>query len=205
MVAKKKAQTEADLKQRVRLLERALRDERAGLLVVCRAAARLCGPERLEKALEAKAQNAVANPRLPPKARDAIVNGFELVKRAREQEEGRPQTLFSNVHVGHIDPELVEKAAGNGEAQLGFEDPSSAAKEQEQVAASVREAIIKIVREEGASPEEVIIRQYVRNDAGPRVPVHMIVAQRNELTRLGRLVNVGKPGNRIYDLRENIS
>jgi hypothetical protein len=98
------------LEQEVKNLERALKEERTGLVAVARIVIEECpDSRRLLRRLEAMARKAEEQ-RAPARTRDAIRHGHAQLARALEQVQGRAQGLF-DPHVGHVQPSKVEALA----------------------------------------------------------------------------------------------
>jgi hypothetical protein len=181
------------LEQEVKNLERALKEERTGLVAVARIVIEECpDSRRLLRRLEAMARKAEEQ-RAPARTRDAIRHGHAQLARALEQVQGRAQGLF-DPHVGHVQPSKVEALTEPVEAQqIGFgfteRDPLSDVQERDQERAAgeraIREMIVTCFKDCGALTDGQLEAEY-RRRATP-LKLGTLKAQRKELTRLGRL------------------
>jgi hypothetical protein len=178
----------------IKNLERALRDERTGLIAVARVFMEDApDPGRLLGRLEAMVRQAERNG-APARTRDAIAYGHSVLARAREQMQGRPQQLFEP-DVGHIKPSAVEKLTAPDEHQqvgLGFAesrplgDVQAADAERQEFALRLRTRIIDCYEDGGAMTDAELRAAYTRHYGA--LKAETLKAQRTELARLGRLV-----------------
>lgn len=198
---------------RIKELERALKDERIGVLGIAIAFLReSTAPHALARRLEVMAHNAVDNPKVRAGTRTALVEGNKLVQRALAIELEKPQPLFEP-DLGPANPaqvaEAVERSdAGAGQASMdlsgGDDAASSALDERQRTLDRVYEAIVALLHEHGAMTDaEIQARYAARADFLPQ-SAGALRARRTELTRRRRLVasKDKRDGAMIWDLLE---
>lgn len=174
--------------QRIRNLERALRKERLGLVGIALAFLKESpDPARLMARLERMVEAAAVDPR-KAKAAPVLRDGLALIKRAMEQELGKPQGLF-DPDVGHVPPdeaqELTELPA---DQPISLLSPDQMIQYREAGEREVRALIIEALRQGPATDAELVARYLALG--GPPHKRRSIQRHRIELARLGRITSV---------------
>lgn len=187
--------------QHVKNLERALKEERTGLVALARAFLEESpDPNALVRRVEGMVRQA-ERAGAPLKTRDAIRFGHSILTRAAEQLQGRPQTLF-DPDVGHVPPAKAEVLSRPPEAEqlgLGITERNSVAdveterQERARSAAEVRSALLRLFQESGPMSDQDMVAAYLRS--GRKLSPVVLKANRRELSRLGRLVKDGTAAN----------
>jgi hypothetical protein len=194
MAAKTQDVTKRAREAHVRNLERALKEERTGLVAVAKAFLEESpNSGALLRRLEAMVRAANANS-APARTRDAIGYGYAVLARAAEQAQGKPQGLF-DPHVGHVPPAKVEALTTPSEhVQVGLEfrestplaDVEAGQSESSAFAQRVRATILTCYEGCGALTDGELRAEYTRR-AGP-VTAGLLKDHRKALTRTGRVV-----------------
>jgi hypothetical protein len=180
--------------QRVKNLERALKEERTGLVAVAKAFLESSeNPAALLRRLEVMARNA-EDKRVPARTRDAIAHGHAVLQRAAEQTQGRPQGLF-DPDVGHVPPARVRaltEAPVQQQIGLGFTesdpllDVRAERAERTQGEQAIRDMIVECLRAKPLTDRQLEVECRRR-----LMPLKLTTVRqyRTELSRLGRLVS----------------
>lgn len=191
-------------------LERALKEERTGLVAVARAFLEASdNPGELLRRLEVMVRQAEASG-APARTRDAIAHGHAVLSRAAEQVQGHAQGLF-DPDVGHVPPAVVERlSAPVAHQQLGLGHDSSAplndvslrAQQQAAGQANYREAVLACYRDCGPLTDTQLKAEYLRR--GGRVTWATLHGVRRDLANVGRIVRHTSEGEVSWKLLEQV-
>lgn len=194
--------------QRVKNLERALKEERLGLIAICRVLIEESDvpPARILARLESMARApGKSHLQMPQRTRDAILHGHAVMSRALEQLQGRPQGLF-DPHVGHISPKKVERITEvPQEPQMGFgateRNPLGDVPKREELSALtvIQEGIVKCY-DNGPLSDKQLLAEYIMRFG--RISQRTIIEARVALTKKGRVIELQRDGERRWTLIE---
>lgn len=169
-------------RKRVDNLERALREERTGLVAIAAACLQECpDPARLMNRLEGMAHAAGAA-RKPGRQYDAIIAGREIFARAFEQHIMKPQGLF-DPDVGHVDPGTVEKLVADAPVQMALQSPKVQREDLLAARRLLQERIVELLRAGPRTDREIWTAL-----GQPRLTFDDCYYLRSELTKRGRVV-----------------
>jgi hypothetical protein len=179
--------------QHLKNVERALKEERTGLVAVARVFLEESdNPGAVLRRLEAMVR-AAENNGAPVRTRDALRYGYQVLARAAEQAQGKPQGLFSP-NVGHVRAASVTKLVTQEDHQVGLfatsreplQDVVDASVERAQFSQTTREVILDCFRERGELTDEEVAEECQRRSI--ILSRGTLKSYRKELTRLGRLI-----------------
>lgn len=215
-MAAAKAKKRAD-QAHVKNLERALKEERLGLMCITAAFVKECpDPDALRRRLDRMVHLAHENPKVPQATKAAMRAGVQLVEAAIAVDMKKPQPLF-DPNVGHTAPAKVEDIVdppqvGAGQATLapggqgGLEALQHDADDQQAAHKAMQATVVSLFEAapEGLSDGEMLLAS--GQPGVPYVPHDALVKVRKELLKMGRLANTGMRRNDqpVFDLAERI-
>lgn len=198
---------------RIKELERALAEERVGVLGIAIAFLRESpSPQRLAHRLDAMARNAATNPKVKGGTKKALIEGNKLVQRALAIELEKPQPLFEP-DVGPAKPEAVAEvversdSAGVQEAMdLGGNGDGlmDAHTERQRTLERVYEAVVAMFVEHGSMTDPELQARYMARTDFVKQSAGALRARRVELVQKGRLVRTTeqRDDKPVWDLLE---
>jgi hypothetical protein len=182
---------------RIRELERRLADERTGLQALAQAfLAESDEPERLMTRLDQMAENAVMQGK-PQRVRDVLVYGQQIFRTAMERHLLKQTTLFK------VDEAEVQSLAKPTEGQGSLLPPGELHEEMASSDRELKERIIAIFQVMGGLTDPKLEATY-RQRYGPAAP-GAIQRARKDLTRAGRISNLGAGGGKADDYRWDLT
>jgi hypothetical protein len=206
--------------QKMRNLERALKEERLGLTAIATAFVQTHGDaDAMAAKMEAMVRSAVEDPRVKPGVKKALIAGQQIVQRALAIHLGQPQPLFTDGDVpdtGHVNPSEAKALANPPEAQQvglfggsdGLEDALAAHDDRESLNRKIADHIVRLFRENGPMTDWELLGKYEVSEPPIVLARWDLYAHRVDLTRNGRIVDTGerrRGGGRtgpVWDLLE---
>jgi hypothetical protein len=197
---------------RAKELERALKEERIGLLGITMAILRMSvDPQAVSDRLDALVRAAQANPRTRPGTMSALIEGQKLMRRALAIELEKPQPLFEP-DIGPTKPEAVIDLVDHPEEQQmglalgtnGASDAEAAAQDRAATIARVQEAVIAMFVEHGSLTDAELYGHYIMRTDFVKQSPGSLRTRRVELVRKGRIVDSHevRDGDKVWDLVE---
>lgn len=179
--------------KRVKNLERALKEERLGLMALTLAFCRTHGDTAaLVAKVNAMAAAVADDPRASAGLRAAMVHGRAYVENAVAAELGRPQRLFEP-DVGHVSPDRAGALVEAGPEQMTLGGPEATITERDNFAQRVDAGLVAAL-EVGALGEDELFARYAINPDNPRASKAQLRRRRRHLANLGRLVKTAEDG-----------
>jgi hypothetical protein len=191
--------------QKLKNLERALKEERLGLTAISTAFVQTHGhPEAMLAKLEAMVRSAVEDPRVKPRTKSALIAGQQMVDRALRIHLGQPQPLFTDEdtpNTGHVNPGDVKRLANPPEEQQvglfadggnGVADAVAAHEDRESTTRKVNEHIVKLLRANGPQTDPELLELWVTSDPPCTLSRQTLYDHRVEMVRSGRLIDSGE-------------
>jgi hypothetical protein len=179
--------------QHLKNVERALKEERTGLVAIARVFLEEAeNPGAVIRRLEAMVR-AAENGNTPARTRDALRYGYQVLSRAAEQAQGKPQGLF-DPNVGHVRTDAVNRLVNSQDHQVGLfatnreplRDVVDAGQERAQFSTKTREIILGCYRDLGELTDDELAAECQLKRVF--VTRGTLKSYRKELTRLGRLI-----------------
>ena len=191
--------------RRLKNVESSLKLERTANLAIAKAFVRECpNPERLLARLDGMVRAAMEDEYMKPEMRQVLIAGRDLVARAIEQEQGKPQGLF-DPDVGHISPRAVNRIVDNAAAPTLTSDIDEHRRRREFERTSEDE-ILRLIREHGALTDEQLLIEYMKANRGPKLNAHNLYYRRTALVKRGQLAKSeqSSENNTLWDTAERV-